>query len=198
MKPWWEEARGNDLAPAGLTWAEADPAQRAFDPATALAVVRGLGPAGAVPPPAPRYPDPALYDWELEVGEPWSDAMTVALSEHYGRWAVGWRWGMGESLHDGGVVRAWSGPAESITTPEATVTAVADALVEWHEWLAELAERFSRFLPIPDDASTGVELAIWERAVANLVTAVVDRTSCESGWQGMCDVVLHWFLTAAG
>ncbi|MEV6494428.1 hypothetical protein AB0M20_38275 [Actinoplanes sp. NPDC051633] len=39
---------------------------------------------------------------------------------------------------------------------------------------------------------------VWERAVAHLVTVVVERTGAESGWYIHCRQVLGWFLSAAG
>jgi hypothetical protein len=65
--------------------------------------------------------------------------------------------------------------------------------VEWHDWLVDLAERFGRFLPLPAGDLDG-----WERAVAHLVTAVGDRTGYQSGWYTCCEIVLGWFLEAAG
>jgi len=62
----------------------------------------------------------------------------------------------------------------------------------------ELAERFARFLPLPQDLPADDALAAWERAVAHLVTAVGDRTNYESGWYSCCRTALVWFLEAAG
>ncbi|MFC7545512.1 hypothetical protein [Plantactinospora sp. GCM10030261] len=196
----WDRARALDH-PAGLHWAEVDPAGRDVDRTEVLSVVRGLAPARRVPPPRPattlaeirRY-----HDWTAEQGWPWATAMTAALREHYGPWVIGWRWGVGESDRDGGVVEAWCCPGHTITTPDATLRAVADAVIEWHDWTVELAERFDRFLPMSAHASDDDRRDAWERAVAHLVTVVVDRTFCQSGWYSMCEVVLHWFLTAAG
>jgi len=75
---------------------------------------------------------------------------------------------------------------------------VTASLLEWRSWLEDLSERFGRFLPIPSGAPDDVVLDVWERAVAHLVTVVVDRTGAESGWHGHCGLVLRWFLSAAG
>ncbi len=45
----------------------------------------------------------------------------------------------------------------------------------------------------PDASAEDREWA-WERAVARLVTLVLDRTSCEAGWYGHCELVLRWYL----
>ncbi|BCJ75002.1 hypothetical protein CS0771_45460 [Catellatospora sp. IY07-71] len=174
--------------PAGLSWAEVDPARRRFDPETVPAVLAGVPAAASVP--APHA------DWRLI--DLWLETVTSALVEQYGTWVVGWRWSIGEGDLDGGVVGAWCCASHSITTPEATRAAVAASVVEWHDWLVDLAERFARFLPLPGDLPADDALDGWERAVAHLVTAVGDRTQYESGWYGCCRTVLGWFLTAAG
>lgn len=194
---------GPPPSPRFLTWPDVDPARHPFDPAEAPAVVAGLPPAAAVPaPPISSGPaDLAVHRWAAEVGARWGDAMTRALVGHYGAWAGGWRWARDEGDIDGGPVGAWCCPRHSITTPEATVAAVVAGLVEWRGWLEDLAERFARFLPLPaagPDGGDHARAAACERAVAHLVTTVVDRTGAGSAWYGHCVQVLGWFLTAAG
>jgi hypothetical protein len=170
--------------PRLLTWADINPSSHDFDPAAVPAVVGGLLPASDVP--------SSEADWRLL--HLWQERVTTALVGRYGRWAVGWCWAVGESDFDGGVVTAWCCLEDSITTPEETLARVAAALVEWHGWLVELAERFDRFLPLPDEDA----LAGWQRAVVHLVTVVGERTRYESGWHSSCRTVLGWFLSAAG
>lgn len=180
-----------------LTWLEADPARHRFDPLAAPEVVRSLSPAAVVPDRLPgSASDAAVIRWSHQAGTRWCDAMSAALVSHYGPWASGWRWSVGEADLDGGPVHAWCCPRDSMTTPEATLTVVAASLVEWRGWLEELAGRFSESLPLPagDDAA----LAAWERAAARLVTVVVERTGAESAWYNHGEQVLTWFLTAAG
>jgi hypothetical protein len=169
--------------PRDLDWAELDPAGREFDPATVPAVVAAL--VGASGPPAPEA------DWRLV--DLWEEQVTAGLVDRYGQWVVGWRWGIGETDLDGGPVAAWCCLGHSAPTPEAAAASIAASLVEWHGWLAELAERFHRFLPLPAGDLDG-----WERAVAHLVTAVGDRTRYDSGWYSCCTAALGWFLEAAG
>ncbi|GAA0928934.1 hypothetical protein GCM10009558_107580 [Virgisporangium aurantiacum] len=136
-------------------------------------------------PPAPRA------DWRLQ--DLWLENLTSGLVDRYGPWAAGWRWSVGEGDLDGGPVGSWCCFGHSVTTPEATAATISAALVEWYDWLADLAERFDRFLPLPVGDLDG-----WERAVAHLVTAVGDRTRYESAWYGCCEIALGWFLDAAG
>jgi hypothetical protein len=169
--------------PCDLSWAEVDPAGRVFDPATVPAVVADL-----------VVPSRLLVsgaDWRLT--DLWRDEVTLRLVDRYGRWAVGWCWGIGESDLDGGPVSSWCCYRDAALRPETIPATIPAALAEWHDWLAELAERFDRFLPLPADDLDG-----WERAVAHLVTAVGDRTQYASGWQYCCRTALGWFLEAAG
>lgn len=169
--------------PSQLSWADTDPSDRVFDPDTIGAVVSDLVAASELPSPGA---DSRLQDL-------WLENVSAGLVDRYGRWAVGWRWSVGEGDFDGGPVGSWCCFSHSVTTPEATATTISAALLEWRDWLDDVAERFDRFLPLPAD-----DLDRWERAVAHLVTAVGDRTQYESGWYNCCMTVLGWFLDAAG
>jgi len=185
--------------PRLLSWADADPARHPFDVAAAPAVIRGLPPAGDVPTrPAGHPADPAVIRWAHTEGAAWAQAMSLALVGHYGPWAAGWRWSGGEGDLDGGPVGAWCCPRDSMTTPQATLAVVAAALGEWRLWLEDLAGRFTRFLPLVADPRAGIARDAWERAVAHLITVVVDRTEADSAWYSHAEQVLGWFLTAAG
>ncbi|MGC4807269.1 hypothetical protein [Micromonospora sp. DT233] len=121
--------------------------------------------------------------------------MSFAIVGHYGHWASGWRWGVGEADFDGGPVHAWCCPHDSMGDPEHTLGAVTDSLIEWRGWLEELSERFDRFLP--SLAAEPADPARWEQALLHLVTVVVDRTCADGGWQWHCRQV-RWFLGLAG
>ncbi|MGW2082551.1 Fic family protein [Streptomyces sp. NPDC001939] len=186
-----------DLAPSYLTWDEVDPARHPFDSASVTQVVYSLGPASRVPrrPDVPLT-DPAMSEWSWDEGKPWADAMSHALVERFGRWAVGWRWAHGEGDFDGGPIGSWCCPRDSMTTPEETLARVVAALCEWRGWLESLAEWFEAY---PLDLTTASDQQIlWERAARNLIRQVVDRTGCDSGWHGHCDQVLTWFLSRWG
>ncbi|WP_208811277.1 hypothetical protein [Micromonospora echinofusca] len=169
--------------PSELSWADTDPRDRFFDPDTVRSAVSDLVAASELPSPA--------ADWRLR--DLWLENVSAGLVDRYGWWAVGWRWSVGEGEFDGGPVGSWCCFSHSVTTPEATTTAISAALLEWRHWLDDVAERFDRFLPLAADDLDG-----WERAVAHLVTAVGDRTQYESEWHGCCMTVLGWFLDAAG
>ncbi|GGX90745.1 hypothetical protein [Streptomyces fructofermentans] len=122
--------------------------------------------------------------------------VTVLLAARYGRWTCGWHWAVGEG-GGGGVVGSWCCASHSVREPAATAAGVIASLLEWRDWLEELAERFQQLAP---PAEADAELRSWhlERAATRLVTVVVDRTGAECGWYGLCHTVLTWFLSSTG
>ncbi|MFD1832497.1 Fic family protein [Streptomyces desertarenae] len=182
-----------DLAPGSLRWDEVDPARHPFDAASAAEAVHSLGPARCVPrrPDLPAS-DPVLIAWSRGEAELWAHAMSHALLQRYGRWAVGWRWAHDEGDFDGGPVGSWCCPRDSITTPTETLARVVAALCEWRGWLESLARWFEAY-PL-ELAGVEDQRILWERAARNLILQVVDRTGCGSGWYGHCRQVLTWFL----
>ncbi|RSM58128.1 cell filamentation protein Fic [Actinoplanes sp. ATCC 53533] len=165
------------VRPMDLSWADADPARHPFDPDEAPAVVRGLVPA--VPP---------ARSGDREAGR-WVRATSHALVQRYGRWACGWAW-----APSGG----WCCLSHSVTTQGETLALVTAGLIEWRGWLEGVAERFDRFLPLPDlEAEPDAALAAWEIAVAQLVAVTAGQADSD-GWQTYVRLVLTWFLSAAG
>ncbi|MFJ1707488.1 Fic family protein [Kitasatospora sp. NPDC088346] len=183
-----------DMAPAYLDWDEVDPARHPFDAEEVTRVVHSLGPARRVPrrPDVPVV-DAAMHAWSSGEAKLWADAMSHALVEHYGRWAVGWRWSHDEGDFDGGPVGSWCCPRDSVTTPEETLGRVVAAVTEWREWLESLAGWFEAY-PL-DLGAVEDQRILWERAARNLILQVSDRTGSGSGWYGHCHQVLTWFLS---
>lgn len=180
-----------DLSPLDLSWAEVDPRHHPFDRASAATLVRTLEPARHMPARPAEASDP-LSRWADGVGRVWADAMTCALVARYGRWALGWRWARGEGDVDGGPVSSWCCPHHTMTDPEHTLAAVAAALVEWRDWLEQLADAFDAH-PV-GGTTTDDDRALWRAAVRDLIDLVVDRTECLSGWYDHCHLVLAWLL----
>ncbi|MFF2846058.1 cell filamentation protein Fic [Streptomyces sp. NPDC058001] len=185
------------LAPVYLSWDDVDPTRYPFDSTAATEVVRSLGPAQCVPYRPDVHPaDLKMSDWSQGVAEPWANAMSHALVQRYGRWAIGWRWNHDEGDFDGGPVGHWCCPRDSITTPEETLPRVIAALCEWREWLETLHGWFEAY---PLELSTVEDQRIlWDRSARNLILQVTDRTGCGSGWQRHCAQVLTWFLSRWG
>jgi len=182
-----------DLAPGFLRWDEVDPSRHPFDRMSAAQRVNALGPALRVPlGPDSSCADPVARTWGHGEGKLWADAMSYALVERYGRWAVGWRWARDEGDFDGGPVASWCCPRHSITTAEETLARVVAALCEWRGWLESLAGWFEAY-PL-ELAAVEDQRILWERAARNLILRVVDRTGCGSAWYGHASQVLTWFL----
>ncbi|MGW1710924.1 hypothetical protein ACWCP8_37040 [Streptomyces sp. NPDC002206] len=123
--------------------------------------------------------------------------VTNLLVDRYDRWACGWHWAFGEG-GGGGVVTAWCcDPCSLRDGPEAATANVVASLLEWRDWLEELAERFAELAPAAD---ADAEDRSWhvQRAATRLVTLVVDRTCTESGWHMLCERVLTWYLSSVG
>lgn len=105
-------------------WDDVDPARHPFDGAAAARVVRSLGPARCVPArPDVSVIDPAMNIWSSQVADVWSAAMSQALADRFGPWAVGWRWALGEGDFDGGSVGNWCCARVSFASPDETLTA---------------------------------------------------------------------------
>ncbi|WP_242440729.1 hypothetical protein [Streptomyces sp. CB02923] len=119
--------------------------------------------------------------------------MTALLTSRYGRWTCGWNW----AFLDGGPVGAWCCDEHSIGEAEETAARVAASLLDWRDWLEDMAERFEQLAPLP---GADAEERSWhlERAVARLVPTVVDRTQVEYSWDGLCATTLTWFLSSTG
>jgi hypothetical protein len=80
------------------------------------------------------------------------DEVTVLLVSRYGRWACGWDY----SVHNGGPVDAWCCDADSVGEAQETAEHVVTCLLEWRDWLEDVAERFEQLAPHPDaDAEDG-------------------------------------------
>lgn len=104
---------GFPVDPARLTWARVGPAHHPFDPGGVADVVRRWPAAASVPVRPPGEPhDPAVLSWGRTTGAAWVRAMSADLVDHYGPWASGWCWSVGEGDIDGDP----SGPGAARTT----------------------------------------------------------------------------------
>ncbi|MEU6974250.1 hypothetical protein AB0A71_42365 [Kitasatospora aureofaciens] len=133
-----------------MPWSAADPGRHAFDwdedeaaRLTAL-IVPMVPPVGA----------------DRMTGFRFIDEVTVLLVARYGRWACGWD----HSTHYGGPVEAWCCDAHSVGEAEETAERVVTCLLEWRDWLEDMAERFEQLAPLPgadaEDRSWHLERAV--------------------------------------
>jgi hypothetical protein len=199
-------ARWPAMQHVSLAWADVDPARHPFDPDTVHDLVRALAPAGGVPAPY-RYEPFRAYDhatadarWARrramdDARWTWQRAMNDALVGYYGSWARGWNFQMGGYTADGALTVRWNGAQDSITTPEATLDAVAGALLDWRTFLEDLVGIFAWHLPIPTEPHAA--FAAWEATAAALVATVAARSGDDEFWYPVCTMALKWFLDVA-
>ncbi|MFI8421060.1 hypothetical protein [Streptomyces sp. NPDC085479] len=175
-----------ELVPALLPWSAVDPARIAFTwDETQASEITGVI-ASMVPPDGAGWEEKSRFTREV----------TVLLAARYGRWACGWFWAVGEG-GGAGAVTHWCCESHSVGRPAETASRVVASLLEWRDWLEELAERFRQLAP-PAEAAPEDRSWHLERAATRLVTVVIDRTDAESGWYTLCHTVLTWFLCSAG
>ncbi|MCZ4119831.1 hypothetical protein [Streptomyces sp. H39-S7] len=175
-----------ELFPPRLPWSAVDPHVNSFawddeESSRTTALIASLMPC-------PITDRDAKHHFTTEV--------TALLAARYGRWACGWDWAVGEG-GGGGVVASWCCSSHSVGEPAATARAVVASLLQWRDWLEELAEQFARLAP-PVGADAEDRSWYLERAACRLVTVVIDRTNTECVWYGLCHTVLTWFLSFAG
>ncbi|MFJ9819650.1 hypothetical protein ACIRU3_31175 [Streptomyces sp. NPDC101151] len=172
-----------------LSWSAADPAHHPFtwDEDEQARLTELI---------VPIVPTAETAEADGMAGYRFVDEATALLADRYGLWACGWHKSIGEG-GGGGVVTSWCCVSHSVSEPRPTAERVVASLLEWRAWLEELAERFTRLAP-PPDASPEDRSWHLERAATRLVTLVMDRTSTECAWYGMCAHVLTWFLSSAG
>ncbi|WNM29592.1 hypothetical protein RKE30_03885 [Streptomyces sp. Li-HN-5-11] len=165
-----------------MTWQDMDPATHPFDPKQAFDVVRQVV----------ASPDP-------ESGSPrglWStNSVARGLAEQYGSWAFGWYGAVGRSPDSGTVVKDLhvNDGDDELQYQARRYTSI---LLQWREWLEELAVIFSQFAPELDEPDALRRAR--ERGVAPLVTLVVQRTGADELWLGVCAQALTWFLESTG
>jgi hypothetical protein len=167
-----------------MTWRDVDPTTHPFDADQAFDVVRE-----AVAAPSPDTGRPQ----GLRSG----NALARSLAEHYGTWASGWLWAMDESPDSGAVIRELPVGGTGADGLDQQTRRYTSALLQWRAWLEELAATFAQFAPRTEADEKEVQ-AVRERAVAPLVTLVVERTGAGETWRGACAQVLTWYLESTG
>lgn len=80
---------------------------------------------------------------------------------------------------------------------EGTARQAVASLLQWRDWLEHLAAVFGAVVP-PPGAGQDVRSAHSERAVARLVTDVVERTQCEEHGYALAVITLRWYFEACG
>ncbi|WP_158786385.1 hypothetical protein [Streptomyces sp. NRRL F-5065] len=170
--------------PTSTTWRDVDPTTHPFDSGQTSDVVREVV----------SSPDP-------ESGRPPAqrsvNSIARGLAEHYGSWAFGWYDAVDEHPYSGAIIRSLPASGLGSGELEQQVERYTSALLQWRAWLEELASLFAQFAPGPD-ADDEERRRLRERAVAPLVTLVVERTGAGELWLGACAQALTWYLESTG
>ncbi|WP_329455696.1 hypothetical protein [Streptomyces sp. NBC_01497] len=167
-------------------WSRMDPARHPFDREAAPDEVRAM------------YL--AVSEAEAEQGaEADPDAFPRAVVERYGHWAAWWpaeAEGEGDSEDQGAILRDLP-PAG--TDLDGQVRRYTAGLLQWRDWLEELAGLYAGFAP-PDGADDEEVRRCRERGVAPLVAKVAERARAGSAdtWVHSCGHPLAWFLESTG
>jgi hypothetical protein len=165
--------------PPATTWQDLDPATRPFESDRALDVVRDV-----------------VFSPDPKTGRPQGlsdEVVARRLAEHYGWWAYGWVNSMDEAPYSGLIIRDLP-PRGDL---EQQALRYTNALLQWRDWLEELAAVFAQFAPGPDADSEGIR-RMRERSVASIVTLVVERTGAGEMWRAPCWQAFEWYLQSTG
>jgi len=157
-----------------LAWSDVDPATHPFDPERAQPIIEHVL--------AGRNLLRSVRD-ELE------DDVDRALIAEYGFWAAGFRWSASEP-GCGGPVRGWCCAQDSLKGADAAVR-LRGALVEFRSFLEDLAKRYEQLRRDNADLAVGEQI---ERAAAQLLPLVLERTSVEDAWYSTFERVMTWFV----
>ncbi|MFD5117708.1 hypothetical protein [Streptomyces sp. NPDC058385] len=167
-----------------MNWQDVDPARHPFNREEALDVVREVV----------SSPDP-------EAGRPrglWSDnSVAQGLAERYGTWAFGWFSSWQGYPDSGAVIRELPPSGVSDGDLETQARRYTSALLQWRDWLEELAACFARLAP-PSGGDEAEVLRHRERGAAPLVTLVVAKTDAGELWRGELSQALTWYLESTG
>ncbi|GAA1626320.1 hypothetical protein ACFQY4_13920 [Catellatospora bangladeshensis] len=166
-----------------LTWPDVDPARNPFDRTAAAGIVRAI--VSAVP-----------VDADHGQRDGWRDEISRLLVAAFGIWAREWCWSPSPGSWHGGRVAAWCCTKHSVASAEENQACVSASLLDWRDWLEELAERFDRLLPDPNLAPTDL-LVAWEAAIADLAHAASGRMA-RDGWYGYFTWALCWLRSRPG
>jgi hypothetical protein len=171
----------HDWYPTSRTWRDVDPTVHPFDPDTALDVVREVV----------SSPDPQSG----RLRGLWSaESVAGGLAQRYGTWAFWWVGAVDESRDSGAIIRDLPVGSDDV---EQQAQRYTSALLQWRAWLEELAAAFVSLMPPPDADENEIRKAR-ARAVAPLVTLVVERTGAGETWLGACSQVFAWYLESTG
>lgn len=101
---------------------------------------------------------------------------------------------MDESRDSGAIIQDLPSGSDDV---EQQARRYTSALLQWRAWLEELAAAFASLAPTPGADENEVRRAR-ARAVAPLVSLVVERTGAGEMWRAACSDVFAWYLESTG
>jgi Fic/DOC family len=152
----------------GIAWDDVDPANHVFEPD---AIRRAI--------------DRALRNRT-------SRHIQKALIAEFGVWIFGWSWG----VSDGGLVKNWCCDSHSFKGDPAET--IYRAVCEWQAILVELAAWFPKLgigLRGGDEHQLD-QREILERAAAEILVWVVERTEHSDAWYSTFHMIIEWFVAS--
>ncbi|WP_416970323.1 hypothetical protein [Streptomyces sp. 4F14] len=153
-------------------WQDFDPARHPFDPDTGLPGVRDV----------------------VSTSAGSEHSVALGLGERFGKWAYRALGAVDENSYSGAVIREL--PAYS-DEPEQLARRYTSVLLQWRNWLEDLAAAFTSLAPAPDAGVEQIRKAR-ARAVVPLVTLVVERTGAGELWLPACEDAIAWYLETTG
>lgn len=173
--------------PSEMSWSELDPASHPFDRERVEAAI-----------------EVAVSSFADRMSEPGINTACVGLIDrviatHAGTWASGWTWAASEP-GGGGPVGGWCCEADSVFREDDeswrdTAARAFAALVDWRDFLEELAVVFAHLRAETASMPVALELAL---AVQKIVSIVVARTQASDAWYGTLEAALRWYVELAG
>jgi hypothetical protein len=115
-----------------------------------------------------------------------------ALQSAFGPWIAGWCWGKEPS---GGPIEVWFASGLRTDPTSRSVERVISAILEWREFLHELAGELRRIRE--ETKELGLAQSV-ERAAGVLLAIIIHRTAVSDAWYGTFIQVLNWYLEATG
>lgn len=139
-----------------------------------------------------------VFSLDPQSGRPrgnWSeDSVAEGLGLRFGDWAYWAVSAVDDNRDSGAVIRELPARSNDLEQVARRYTSV---LLQWRSWLEELAAVFASLAP-PPDADEDEIRRTRARAVAPLVTLVVERTGAGETWQAPCADAIAWYLESTG
>ncbi|MFT3700474.1 MAG: Fic family protein [Kofleriaceae bacterium] len=170
-----------------MTWAELDPSTHPFDKDEAEVVI-----VQAVAGFKDQFGDASVRGSVANL-------LQRSIVTHAGEWAAGWTWAATEP-GGGGPVNGWCCESDSVFREDdpdwrTTATRALNALIDWREYLEELAIVFAHLRAETGTMDVERELGT---AIQKIIGVVVERTAASDAWYHTLETAVRWYVELAG